>query len=78
MYVCWSLKGWTLHSLVHLKMTHTCAGGRVTGDIRVNGFPKEQRTFARVTGYVEQSDIHSPQVRARRRQPRTLCMCHDP
>ena len=36
----------------------------MTGDIRVNGFPKEQRTFARVTGYVEQSDIHSPQVRS--------------
>ena len=36
----------------------------MTGDIRVNGFAKEQRTFARVTGYVEQSDIHSPQVRS--------------
>ena len=39
----------------------------MSGDIRVNGFPKEQKTFARVTGYVEQSDIHSPQVRM---QPR--------
>ena len=25
-------------------------GGVVSGDIRVNGFPKVQRTFARVTG----------------------------
>ena len=30
------------------------AGGRITGDVRVNGFPKEQATFARVSGYVEQ------------------------
>ena len=35
----------------------------MSGDIRVNGYPKEQKTFARVTGYVEQSDIHSPQAR---------------
>lgn len=28
------------------------------------GFPKEQRTFARVTGYVEQDDSHLPQVHA--------------
>lgn len=27
------------------------AGGKVTGDIRVNGFPKNQATFARVMGY---------------------------
>lgn len=38
------------------------AVGRIEGDIRINGFPKEHRTFARVSGYVEQSDIHSPQV----------------
>ncbi|EIE26053.1 ATP-binding cassette transporter [Coccomyxa subellipsoidea C-169] len=36
--------------------------GRIEGDIRVNGFPQEHRTFARVSGYVEQSDIHSPQA----------------
>ncbi|CAL8470297.1 g9839 [Coccomyxa elongata] len=36
--------------------------GRIEGDIRINGFPKEHRTFARVSGYVEQSDIHSPQA----------------
>jgi len=38
--------------------------GRITGDIRVGGFPKEQHTFARVMGYVEQTDIHSPMVQA--------------
>ena len=36
----------------------------VTGDVRVSGHPKNQHTFARVMGYVEQSDIHSPNVRA--------------
>ncbi len=38
------------------------AGGRISGDIRINGFPQEQKTWARVSGYVEQSDIHSPQA----------------
>lgn len=37
-------------------------GGYIEGDIRVSGYPKVQETFARVAGYVEQSDIHSPQV----------------
>ncbi|KAK9815874.1 hypothetical protein WJX72_011087 [[Myrmecia] bisecta] len=37
-------------------------GGRIGGDILVNGHPKVQATFARVMGYVEQSDIHSPQT----------------
>lgn len=33
--------------------------GRIVGDVRVSGHPKVQETFARVAGYVEQSDIHS-------------------
>ncbi|KAF9599142.1 hypothetical protein IFM89_035421 [Coptis chinensis] len=37
-------------------------GGYVEGDIRISGHPKEQSTFARISGYVEQTDIHSPQV----------------
>ncbi|WOG90844.1 hypothetical protein DCAR_0310090 [Daucus carota subsp. sativus] len=37
-------------------------GGYIEGDIRISGHPKDQQTFARVSGYVEQSDIHSPQV----------------
>ncbi|KAK4412483.1 ABC transporter G family member 31 [Sesamum alatum] len=36
--------------------------GYIEGDIRISGYPKEQKTFARISGYVEQSDIHSPQV----------------
>ncbi|CAL8463057.1 g2591 [Coccomyxa elongata] len=36
--------------------------GEIKGDILVNGFPKEQKSWARVVGYVEQNDIHTPQV----------------
>lgn len=36
--------------------------GEITGEILVNGHPKDQTTWARVVGYVEQMDIHSPQV----------------
>eukprot|EP00891_Asterochloris_glomerata_P005114 jgi/Astpho2/5114/Aster-06326 len=34
--------------------------GQITGDVRVSGHPKVQATFARVMGYCEQTDIHSP------------------
>ncbi|CAD6230889.1 unnamed protein product [Miscanthus lutarioriparius] len=37
-------------------------GGYIEGDIRISGYPKKQETFARVSGYCEQNDIHSPQV----------------
>ncbi|KAB5574280.1 hypothetical protein DKX38_001474 [Salix brachista] len=37
-------------------------GGYVEGEIRISGFSKKQETFARVSGYCEQNDIHSPQV----------------
>lgn len=37
-------------------------GGYIEGDIRISGYPKNQETFARVSGYCEQNDIHSPQV----------------
>eukprot|EP00667_Euglena_gracilis_P000419 EG_transcript_419 len=33
-------------------------GGTITGDIRVNGRPKEQRSFSRISGYVEQMNSH--------------------
>ncbi len=36
--------------------------GEIRGEILVNGFPKQQESWARVVGYVEQNDIHSPQV----------------
>lgn len=40
-------------------------GGVITGDIRVNGHPKEDKTFAHVSGYVEQTDVHLPQSSVR-------------
>ncbi|XP_010532489.1 PREDICTED: ABC transporter G family member 41-like isoform X2 [Tarenaya hassleriana] len=36
--------------------------GIVEGEIRVGGFLKVQETFARVSGYCEQFDIHSPNI----------------
>ncbi|KAL8171785.1 hypothetical protein V2J09_023589 [Rumex salicifolius] len=36
--------------------------GYIEGEIRISGFPKVQETFARVSGYCEQADIHSPQI----------------
>nr|KJB70399.1 hypothetical protein B456_011G071500 [Gossypium raimondii] len=40
-------------------------GGYIEGDVRISGFPKRQETFARVSGYCEQTDIHSPQITVR-------------
>ncbi|KAL9251841.1 ABC transporter G family member 42-like protein [Drosera capensis] len=37
-------------------------GGWIEGDIRISGFPKKQETFARISGYCEQTDIHSPRL----------------
>lgn len=37
-------------------------GGTIEGDIRIGGYPKVQETFARISGYCEQTDIHSPQI----------------
>jgi len=37
-------------------------GGYIEGSISISGYPKNQATFARVSGYCEQNDIHSPNV----------------
>ncbi|MFQ6664246.1 hypothetical protein Gotur_031430 [Gossypium turneri] len=37
-------------------------GGYIEGHISVSGYTKNQATFARVSGYCEQNDIHSPHV----------------
>ncbi|XP_050210478.1 pleiotropic drug resistance protein 2-like [Mercurialis annua] len=37
-------------------------GGYVEGSISISGYPKNQETFARISGYCEQNDIHSPHV----------------
>jgi len=39
--------------------------GEIQGELLVNGHPKVQSSFARVMGYVEQTDIHSPQTTVR-------------
>ncbi|CAK8543698.1 unnamed protein product [Lathyrus sativus] len=38
------------------------SGGYITGNIRISGYPKKQDTFARISGYCEQNDIHSPHI----------------
>ncbi|KAG0577501.1 hypothetical protein M758_5G154100 [Ceratodon purpureus] len=40
-------------------------GGYIEGEIKISGYPKRQETFARIAGYCEQNDIHSPQVTVR-------------
>ncbi|KAK7255299.1 hypothetical protein RIF29_28706 [Crotalaria pallida] len=37
-------------------------GGYIDGNIKVSGYLKRQETFARISGYCEQNDIHSPHV----------------
>ncbi|VAH54709.1 unnamed protein product [Triticum turgidum subsp. durum] len=36
--------------------------GSIEGSITLSGYPKNQETFARISGYCEQTDIHSPNV----------------
>ncbi|XP_073011839.1 ABC transporter G family member 45-like isoform X1 [Typha latifolia] len=37
-------------------------GGYIEGTVSISGFPKKQETFSRISGYCEQTDIHSPFV----------------
>lgn len=37
-------------------------GGYIEGSICISGYPKNQATFARISGYCEQNDIHSPYI----------------
>ncbi|KAK2987376.1 hypothetical protein RJ640_007063, partial [Escallonia rubra] len=37
-------------------------GGYIEGRITISGYQKKQETFARIAGYCEQTDIHSPHV----------------
>jgi len=36
--------------------------GTITGEICLNGFPQERKTFRRCSGYVEQFDVQSPEL----------------
>ncbi|XP_004956470.1 ABC transporter G family member 45 isoform X2 [Setaria italica] len=35
-------------------------GGYIEGTVNIEGYPKRQDTFSRISGYCEQTDIHSP------------------
>lgn len=37
-------------------------GGIIEGDIRIGGYPKVQETYARISGYCEQIDVHAAQI----------------
>lgn len=37
-------------------------GGYIEGTVTIAGYPKKQETFTRVSGYCEQTDIHSPNL----------------
>ncbi|KAL5700491.1 drug-responsive transcription factor pdr3 [Ranunculus cassubicifolius] len=37
-------------------------GGTIEGEIKIGGYPKVQKTYARISGYCEQNDIHSPNL----------------
>lgn len=37
-------------------------GGYIQGSITISGYPKKQETIARIAGYCEKTDIHSPHV----------------
>ncbi len=48
-------------SSIHHDCNNSCMiGGRTTGEQKLNGIKKTKATLARVMGYVEQSDIHTP------------------
>ncbi|KAF3443181.1 hypothetical protein FNV43_RR12862 [Rhamnella rubrinervis] len=36
--------------------------GIIKGDIRIGGYPKVQKSYARISGYCEQIDVHSPNI----------------
>ncbi|RYR75236.1 hypothetical protein Ahy_A02g009904 [Arachis hypogaea] len=36
--------------------------GYIDGSIKISGYSKKQETFARISGYCEQTDIHSPHM----------------
>ncbi|GLJ25057.1 hypothetical protein SUGI_0479470 [Cryptomeria japonica] len=38
------------------------SGGYIEGSISISGYAKKQEQFARIAGYCEQNDIHSPHV----------------
>jgi hypothetical protein len=50
------------HSVSRACQVDQCCRALVGVAVQVGGYPQEKDTFARICGYVEQSDIHSPRV----------------
>ncbi|MBA0594844.1 hypothetical protein Gorai_011735, partial [Gossypium raimondii] len=53
-------------------------GGYIEGSIKISGFPKKQETFARICGYCEQTDIHSPHLTVYESLLYSACLRLDP
>ncbi|XP_010273227.1 PREDICTED: ABC transporter G family member 39-like [Nelumbo nucifera] len=43
-------------------LTGRKTSGYFEGTITISGYPKKQETFARISGYCEQNDVHSPNL----------------
>jgi ABC-type multidrug transport system ATPase subunit len=43
------------------KVANRKTTGKITGDVRLNGVKVSEETFARITGYCEQVDLHAPE-----------------
>jgi ABC-type multidrug transport system ATPase subunit len=39
--------------------------GLVSGEVRINGWPQKRAAFRRLSGYVEQFDVQSPELTVR-------------
>jgi ABC-type multidrug transport system ATPase subunit len=39
--------------------------GTITGEVRLNGFPQERKSFLRCSGYVEQFDVQQAELTVR-------------
>ena len=48
-------------------------GGKIEGEILINGVPRDDATFPRIAGYVEQSDSHYPTMTVREVSPMHSC-----
>ena len=49
-------------TLMDVLLGRKTSGYMIEGSISISGYPKNQATFARISGYCEQNDIHSPNI----------------
>ncbi|KAJ4844769.1 hypothetical protein Tsubulata_003473, partial [Turnera subulata] len=50
------------NAVTETEKTRRKTRGIIKGGIRMGGYPKVQENYARISGYCEQNDIHSPQI----------------